>query len=62
MGHGSIDRATLELKMLSADGRQSIQMYLESQYFAEDFGIYNIDVLAILDCCVAAAASYKEPD
>jgi hypothetical protein len=53
----------LELKMLSADGRQSVQrLYLESQYFAEDFGIYNIDVLAILDCCVAAAASYKEPD
>ena len=37
-------------------GGQSIQwQYLESQYFTDDFGAYNIDVLAILDCCYAAA-------
>jgi hypothetical protein len=55
MGHGLIDRATQKLKMMSA-GEQSIQwQYLESQYFADNFRAYNVDVLAILDCCFAAA-------
>ena len=41
--HGTwIDRAALKLEMMSAGGRSIQWQYLESQYFTDDFGAYNI--------------------